>query len=58
MKFTVKNKTVLILTCPIFIFLGIPLTAFGYVAGIVLIFSGITNLVLGLCIQADSGEKK
>ena len=48
MKFTKADKIGLIISCPIFAFIGIPFAAYGWVAGIALIFFGFTNLLLGI----------
>jgi hypothetical protein len=53
MKFTKTDKLGLMISCPIFMFIGIPFAASGWVAGIALIFFGMTNLLLGIFIPAD-----
>lgn len=58
MKFTKADKLGLLITCPIFLFISIPLTAYGYVAGIVAICFGIANLLLGIFIPEDKGVEK
>lgn len=46
MKLSKTDKIILTISCPIFIAIGIPLTAIGYVAGLVCIAFGFMNLIL------------
>ena len=56
MKFTKTDKLGLMISCPIFVAIGIPLAASGWVAGIALLFFGITNLLLGVFMPEDIEE--
>ena len=57
MRFTKKDKKILILTCSIFAFIGIPFAAGGWVGGLALIFFGFSNLVLGIFMPADDEKE-
>ena len=48
MKLTKTDKLGLMISCSIFVAIGIPLAASGWVAGIALIFFGFTNLLIGI----------
>ena len=57
MKFTKSDKIGLMVSCPIFTFIGIPFASMGYVGGIALIVFGFTNLLLGIFMPANNEKE-